>query len=162
MFSYYVACLDERLYPVNEISASGNDAKVLHKEQYFQEPNNVISQLVPPTINEDQGASSQNISISETYTIKTEVAEGHPGNREDKNIETNSEHMEDAAKFDCRVAQDSEEDDLYLSSCRIFLAGFEQKELRRLVNMIRRGGGTRQMLLSEKLSHIILGAPSEA
>ncbi|KAL0927052.1 hypothetical protein M5K25_001206 [Dendrobium thyrsiflorum] len=82
---------------------------------------------------------------------------------EDKTVETNSEHVEDKVKFDCRVAQDSEEDDdLYLSSCRIFLAGFEDKELRKLVNMIRRGGGTRHMLLSEKLSHIILGKPSES
>ncbi|XP_020679576.1 DNA topoisomerase 2-binding protein 1 isoform X1 [Dendrobium catenatum] len=160
------ACLDERLYPVLEISLSGNDAKVLHKEQYFQEPSNVTSQLLPPTNIEDlEAASSQNISISETSTIKSEVAvaEAYPGKMEDKNVETNSEHVEDKVKFDCRVAQDSEEDDdLYLSSCRIFLAGFEEKELRKLVNMIRRGGGTRHMLLSEKLSHIILGTPSES
>ncbi|XP_020573564.1 DNA topoisomerase 2-binding protein 1 isoform X2 [Phalaenopsis equestris] len=153
------ACLDERLYPVHEISASVNDARVLRKE-----PNNEIPQLVQLNNVEDlEATSSQNISISETDTIKNEVYKGFPGNMEDKHIETNSENMEDQAKFDCRVAQDSEEDDdLYLSSCRIFLAGFEEKELRKLVDMIRRGGGTRHMLLNEKLSHIILGTPSEA
>ncbi|KAK8948021.1 hypothetical protein KSP40_PGU007126 [Platanthera guangdongensis] len=81
---------------------------------------------------------------------------------EDNVTEKNSQQIEDTTKFDFRVAQDSEEDnDLYLSSCIICLVGFEEKVLRKLVSMIRRGGGTRLILLSEKLTHIILGSPSD-
>uniref|UniRef100_A0A0A9DVV1 BRCT domain-containing protein n=1 Tax=Arundo donax TaxID=35708 RepID=A0A0A9DVV1_ARUDO len=65
-------------------------------------------------------------------------------------------------QVDSHVAEDSEaENDLYLSNCRISLVGFEEKELLRLIMMIRNGGGSRHILLSEKLTHIILGAPTE-
>lgn len=65
--------------------------------------------------------------------------------------------------FDCPVANDSEseEDYLYLSECRISLVGFEASELRKLVNMIRNGGGSRFMSFNDKLTHIIIGKPSE-
>ncbi|XP_057974926.1 uncharacterized protein LOC131162454 isoform X2 [Malania oleifera] len=61
------------------------------------------------------------------------------------------------------VADDSqsEDSDLYLSDCRISLVGFEAAEMRKLVNMVRRGGGSRFMSLSEKLTHIVVGNPSE-
>ncbi|KAL6208329.1 hypothetical protein ACLB2K_019280 [Fragaria x ananassa] len=63
---------------------------------------------------------------------------------------------------DC-VADDSEseENDLYLSECRISLVGFEASEMRRLVNIIRRGGGTRYMSFNDRLTHIVVGTPSE-
>ncbi|XP_011091797.1 DNA topoisomerase 2-binding protein 1-A isoform X2 [Sesamum indicum] len=61
------------------------------------------------------------------------------------------------------IADDSqsEDDDLYLSECRILLVGFEASELRKLVDMVRRGGGSRYMSFSEKLTHVIVGKPSE-
>jgi len=64
---------------------------------------------------------------------------------------------------DSHVAEDSEpeNDDLYLSNCRISPVGFEEKELLRLVMMIRNGGGSRHILLSEKLTHIVIGKPSD-
>ncbi|PON91554.1 BRCT domain containing protein [Trema orientale] len=63
---------------------------------------------------------------------------------------------------DC-VANDSqsEDSDLYLSECRILLVGFEASEMRRLVNMVRRGGGSRYVLFNDKLTHIVVGTPSE-
>lgn len=63
---------------------------------------------------------------------------------------------------DC-VANDSqsEDGDLYLSECRILLVGFEASEMRRLVNMVRRGGGSRYVLFNDKLTHIVVGMPSE-
>lgn len=66
-------------------------------------------------------------------------------------------------QVDSHVAEGSkpENDDLYLSNCRISLVGFEEKELLRLVMMIRNGGGSRHILLSEKLTHIIIGTPSD-
>lgn len=65
--------------------------------------------------------------------------------------------------LDGAVANDSESDDndLYLSECRILLVGFEASEMRKLVNMVRKGGGSRYMSLNDKLTHIVIGAPSE-
>lgn len=64
---------------------------------------------------------------------------------------------------DGAVANDSESDDndLYLSECRILLVGFEASEMRKLVNMVRKGGGSRYMSLNDKLTHIVIGIPSE-
>lgn len=61
------------------------------------------------------------------------------------------------------VADDSqcEDDDLYLSECRILLVGFEASEMRKLVDMIRQGGGSRYMSIREKLTHVVVGNPSE-
>ncbi|CAA7013438.1 unnamed protein product [Microthlaspi erraticum] len=65
--------------------------------------------------------------------------------------------------FDGCTARDSEsEDDLYLSDCRIFLLGFEASELRRLVKLVRRGGGSRYMMLGDRMTHIVVGTPSES
>ncbi|KAG0501899.1 hypothetical protein HPP92_001971 [Vanilla planifolia] len=154
-------CLDERLFPVPEISSSAKDVTASHKEHAL-EPNSVTSPVAPPTVIEElEAASSEKIYISDINTVKNEVAEAHRVQLDDNN-EAHLIKMEDTAKFEGLVAEDSQEDnDLYLSSCRIFLAGFDQKELRKLVNMIRRGGGTRHTLLIEKLTHIILGSPSE-
>lgn len=65
--------------------------------------------------------------------------------------------------LDDAVARDSESDDndLYLSECRISLVGFEASEMRKLVNMVRKGGGSRYMSLNDKLTHIVIGTPSE-
>ncbi|EOA33580.1 hypothetical protein CARUB_v10019723mg [Capsella rubella] len=57
---------------------------------------------------------------------------------------------------------ESEDNDLYLSDCRIFLLGFEASEMRRLVKLVRRGGGSRYMLLNERMTHIVVGTPSES
>ena len=55
----------------------------------------------------------------------------------------------------------SEDDDLYLLNCKLHLVGFDASEMRRLVNMVRRGGGSRYMSLNEQLTHIVVGTPSE-
>lgn len=65
--------------------------------------------------------------------------------------------------IDACVAEDSqlEDNDLYLLNCKIHLIGFDASEMRRLVNMVRRGGGSRYMSLNEQLTHIVVGTPSE-
>ena len=65
--------------------------------------------------------------------------------------------------LDGAVANDSESDDndLYLSECRILLVGFEASDMRKLVNMVRKGGGSRYISFNDKLTHIVIGAPSE-
>ncbi|XP_073012822.1 uncharacterized protein [Typha latifolia] len=147
------ACLDEGFYSINENSVSCNDIKVPHKEQQNQEHSNASFLSVPPTYIEDLEATlSQNMptSFSDAPNASSECADAVPLQKKDE------------VKFDSRVAEDSEgEDDLYLSNCRIFIVGFGEKELSKLVTMIRKGGGSRHMLLSERLTHIIIGAPSE-
>ncbi|KAI3807521.1 hypothetical protein L1987_23451 [Smallanthus sonchifolius] len=66
--------------------------------------------------------------------------------------------------IDACVAEDSqsEENDLYLLNCKIHLVGFDASEMRRWVNMVRRGGGSRFMSLNEQLTHIVVGTPSES
>jgi len=61
------------------------------------------------------------------------------------------------------VADDSESDDngLYLSECRILLVGFEALEMRKLINIVRKGGGSRYMSFNDKLTHIVVGNPTE-
>nr|XP_043612844.1 DNA topoisomerase 2-binding protein 1 [Erigeron canadensis] len=61
------------------------------------------------------------------------------------------------------IAKDSQSDDndLYLLNCKIHLVGFDASEMRRLVNMVRRGAGSRYMSLNEQLTHIVVGTPSE-
>lgn len=63
------------------------------------------------------------------------------------------------------VAVDSETEDnenaLYLSECRLNFVGFEASALRKLVHMVRKGGGSRYASLDERLTHIVVGSPSE-
>lgn len=74
-----------------------------------------------------------------------------------------TDKQQNGSDFTRCVADDSqsEDDDLYLSECRILLLGFEASELRKLVNMVRRGGGSRYMSVREKLTHVVVGIPSE-
>lgn len=81
---------------------------------------------------------------------------------EEETVEPAVQHKEDD-KLDMLVADDSqtEDGDLYLSDCRILLVGFDASEMRKLVNMVRRGGGSRYISFNEKLTHIVIGKPSE-
>lgn len=74
-----------------------------------------------------------------------------------------NENPKDDVNLDKCVADDSqmEDSDLYLSDCRISLVGFESSEMRKLVSMVRRGGATRHMSLSDRLTHIVVGNPAE-
>ncbi|KAI9201150.1 hypothetical protein LWI28_018974 [Acer negundo] len=80
------------------------------------------------------------------------------GDSEDPTSQTRNELNADGC-----VANDSQsdDDDLYLSECRISLVGFEASEMRKLVNLVRRGGGSRYVSLNNKLTHIVVGTLSE-
>jgi len=128
--------------------------KSFPKEQCYQELSNVSSQPASrPAVEDLEATLSQNIafSFSDAQVINIE------------NTTAPSEQMDDEPSYDCHIAEDceTEDNDLYLSNCRILLVGCKEREQSKLVNMIRKGGGTRHMLLSEKLTHIILGEPSE-
>ena len=83
--------------------------------------------------------------------------------KEGDNLEHVAQPQCDLTNLDGCVADDSqsEDSDLYLSECRILLVGFEASEVRRLVNIIRKGGGSRFVSSNDKLTHIVVGTPSE-
>lgn len=74
-----------------------------------------------------------------------------------------ADEQKNGSDFARCVADDShsEDDNLYLSECRILLVGFEASEMRKLVHMVRQGGGSRYMSIREKLTHVVVGNPSE-
>jgi topoisomerase (DNA) II binding protein 1 len=52
-------------------------------------------------------------------------------------------------------------DYLYLSGCQFYLTGFEAVEMRRLVNLVLDGGGTRYIEFNNAVTHVIVGQPLE-
>ncbi|KAH9626462.1 hypothetical protein KSS87_006422 [Heliosperma pusillum] len=80
-------------------------------------------------------ALSQNISNISSLGASAFVKEDEAGApdvpQEDEGLEV-------------RVAEDSETEDLYLSDCKICLIGFNMSDMRKLVGMVRRGGGSRE------------------
>lgn len=99
----------------------------------------------------DLEATQSSLVSSVSNVVKEADAEAPP-------LQTSNELNLDGA-----VANDSESDDndLYLSECRILLVGFEASEMRKLVNMVRKGGGSRYMSFNDKLTHIVIGNPTE-
>ncbi|OVA14610.1 BRCT domain [Macleaya cordata] len=151
------ACLDEESYPVQGASVSSSGIlKDGLKGKHFHDKSSTNSQSVPaPTAADLETTMSQN--MSSTFSDSTIFT------KDDEGIEAPTLKPEDEEKLDSCVADDSQTEDngLYLSDCRILLVGFHATEMRKLVNMVRRGGGSRYMSFSEKLTHIVVGTPSE-
>ncbi|KAF6170501.1 hypothetical protein GIB67_031909 [Kingdonia uniflora] len=151
------ACVDEKSYPVQGSSLSSRKSvKIAPKEQLSEVKESTSSQSLPFSVIPDvETALSENISYppSNSTTIgKEDGSEALTGQTGDE------------SKFDGCVADDSqnEDNDLYLSECRILLVGFQAAaEMRKLVNMVRNGGGSRYMSFGQKLTHIVVGTPSE-
>ncbi|KAK9741001.1 hypothetical protein RND81_03G075200 [Saponaria officinalis] len=95
---------------------------------------------------------SQNISYISSYDVSTVFKKEEAGAPE---LPQNNKELEGC------VADDSETDDLYLSDCKIYFVGFDTSDTRKLLGMVRRGGGSRYMFCNERLTHIIVGAPSD-
>ncbi|KAK9096174.1 hypothetical protein Sjap_021671 [Stephania japonica] len=148
------SCLEERSFPVQG-SAVSLAAKVKsgQKGHHSQDRDSTISP-VPCTVMADS-ETTQSLNMSSTYSDSTSFNKG-------EGVERPASEPGDEKKLDCSVADDSQSDnDLYLSDCRIILVGFQAAEMRKLVGMVRRGGGSRYMSFSEKLTHIIVGVPTE-
>jgi len=150
------ACLDENSYLVCQTWSASSGLKTSLKEQHNPEISSASAsfQPVPATSIDDSVSTSQCVpaSFGDSSKISNTDIVGAPGVQEANEMQVDSHVAEDT---------EAENDDLYLSNCRISLVGFEENELLRLLRMIRNGGGSRHILLNEKLTHIILGAPSE-
>ncbi|KAM3683038.1 hypothetical protein ACB094_12G115800 [Castanea mollissima] len=164
------ACLNEDSYPVQGGSVSSNknvrnrltlqhslDKGIGNSQSVPSTSEDLNSQAAPSIgfVDSDLEATvSQNVSsaISDPPVF---VKEGY--------FEKPTMQPKNETSLDGFVANDSqsEDGDLYLSECRILLVGFEVSEMRKLVSMVRRGGGSRYMSFNDKLTHIVVGSPSE-
>ncbi|KAF8411734.1 hypothetical protein HHK36_004292 [Tetracentron sinense] len=166
------ACLDEESYPVHGRSyiSSSNTARGRSKAQHSQDKGNTSSQSVPFSVTADSNLQPIPFSVISDLDLEMTLSQnmsstfsGAPSLTKEEGSEAPSLQPVNETKFDGCVADDSqtEDNDLYLSDCRILLVGFQASEMRKLVNMVRIGGGSRYMSFSEKLTHIVVGTPSE-
>ncbi|KAH6769080.1 hypothetical protein C2S51_014416 [Perilla frutescens var. frutescens] len=159
------ACLTEESFPVQH-SSSVSTLKT--SEHHTQGKGTINSQYAPssmPTASESATTFSpqdlepdlENIVPNIHHTSSEVPLISKEGN------DAPTDKHKNGSDFARCIADDSqsEDDDLYLSECKILLVGFEACELRKLVNMVRRGGGSRYMSVREKLTHVIVGNPSK-
>lgn len=170
-----VACLNEESYPVPDSSESSykiarGSVKMQHSSQgkgignlqstsssVAAEPN-LRGVLCGGFVDPDTEATlSQNMCSAYSVTPVTEKEEDSEVPTVQPKVEKNLINLDEFVANDSQ----SEDSDLYLSECRILLVGFGASEMRRLVNMVRRGGGSRYIMFNDKLTHIVVGTPSE-
>lgn len=160
-------CLNEELYPVlGSISSSRGVRGLGNHDNQEKFPECPVSLSHSTAVAEDSYASYAQSRESDIEPCASQ-------NRLSTSMNPSS-HVKEPSKdpttepqeqnIDGCTARDSvtEDNDLYLSDCKIFLLGFEASEMRRLVKLVRRGGGSRYMMLSERMTHIVVGTPSES
>ncbi|CAH9113756.1 unnamed protein product [Cuscuta epithymum] len=161
------ARLNEESYPIQGTSAATVIAARM-KNQHSIESGIQSVQTLSST-----ATISNSQALSYGYTVDSDkgppfsqntpslLEEPFFSKRESNDLPT--EQQKTDTNFDECVVSDSKTDDndLYLSDCRLLILGFSESDMRKLVNMVRKGGGSRYMSFSEKLTHIIVGSPSE-
>ncbi|GMN45524.1 hypothetical protein TIFTF001_014708 [Ficus carica] len=167
------ACLNEESFPVHGISVSSSKGVRSSVKMQLSQGKDISNLQSAPSsmatetnsavpsagfVDPDTEATlSQN--TSSTFLATQDYV------KECENVETVLQPQRDInlTNLDGCVADDSqsEDNDLYLSESRILLVGFQASEMRRLVNMVRRGGGSRYVLFNDRLTHIVVGTPSE-
>ncbi|KAF4372947.1 hypothetical protein G4B88_018112 [Cannabis sativa] len=163
------ARLNEESYPVQGVSVSSNKGIRGVKVQLSHSKDISNLQSAPSSVATDSNSSvilsagfmdpDVEATLSQRMCSKFPVA---PVNVKQSDSEQPSLHSQiseiNTINLDDCVANDSQSDDseLYLSECRILLVGFEASEMRKLVNMIRRGGGSRYAMFDDKLTHVVL------
>ncbi|KAK3005313.1 hypothetical protein RJ639_016640, partial [Escallonia herrerae] len=164
------ACLNEESYPVQASTAStvsGGRASLMAKRN--QDKVVESSQHAPSSVATD--ANFQAVFCDRMTDADTEatLSQKMSSTFSDAPAFVKEESGGPAMRIDCDinldacVADDSQTEDnyLYLSECRIMLVGFDNSEMRKLVDMVCRGGGSRYMSFNDKLTHIVVGTPSE-
>ena len=170
---WLIACLNEESYPVHGGSVSSNKGVRGAKMQLSQGKDISNLQSASSSVATDNnspvvpstGFVDPDIEATLSQKMCSTFPVGPVDAKESDNVEPILQPQSEINLTnlnDC-TAQDSqsEDGDLYLSECRLLLVGFEASEMRRLVNMVRRGGGSRYVLFNDKLTHIVVGTPSE-
>ncbi|XP_049414611.1 uncharacterized protein LOC125877323 isoform X1 [Solanum stenotomum] len=180
------ACLNEESYPVQAGSNTLSTVRMTNQHSLEKGIRNLqgLSSLATASNAEPffcsrvadsdlEATLSQNMSATSSYVpVFTKEPENSPAEypKSDYSAPVSTKGEKSGATTeqenngcDGVVADDSETDDndLYLADCRILIVGFNASEMRKLVNLVRKGGGSRYMSFSEKLTHIIAGNPSE-
>ncbi|XP_060217466.1 uncharacterized protein LOC132644845 isoform X1 [Lycium barbarum] len=179
------ACLNEESYPVQAGSNTLSTVRMTNQHSLEKGMRNLqgLSSLATAS-NADpvlcsrvadsdlQATLSQNMSATSSYAPVFTKEENSPAEnpKSDYRVPVSTKDEDSGAPTeqemngcDDGVADDSQTDDndLYLADCRILIVGFNASEMRKLVNLVRKGGGSRYMSFGEKLTHIIAGNPSE-
>ncbi|EEF42097.1 topbp1, putative [Ricinus communis] len=159
------ACLNEESYPVQGGSAS-SIKKSSSMAQHIIGNSISVPSAAPAESNLPglPGAGVSDLDLEPTLSQNmSSMFSDPPVSVKEWDNEVPAVHPTNETNLDGCVANDSqsEDSDLYLSECRISLVGFEASELRKLVNMVRRGGGSRYLSFNDKLTHIVVGAPTE-
>ncbi|KAK7367966.1 hypothetical protein VNO80_09986 [Phaseolus coccineus] len=161
------ACLNEEFFPVQHGSVSSHKVTRDLTMQHSQEKD--IGKLQSAA---SSGATDSNVQVfcaefmeRDQEAMPSEYMSSVSQTRgfaKEADVEPPLQASGDL-NFDGVVADDSESDDndLYLSECRIFLVGFEALETQKLINIVRKGGGSRYMSFNDKLTHIVVGNPTE-
>ncbi|KAM3358278.1 DNA topoisomerase 2-binding protein 1 isoform X1 [Capsicum galapagoense] len=179
------ACLNEESYPVQAASNTPNTVRMTHQRSLEKGMKNLQGLCSSAVTSNGQSVFcsraadsdleatlSQNMSATSPYVSDTKEEEKSPAENPKSDysapVSTKDEDsgaLTEQEKNGCEggVADDSQTDDndLYLADCRILIVGFNASEMRKLVNLVRKGGGSRYMSFGEKLTHIIAGNPSE-
>ncbi|XP_031739410.1 DNA topoisomerase 2-binding protein 1-like [Cucumis sativus] len=162
-------CLNEDLYPVGSLSGTSNKLTRVCLTAHNSQEKVIVNSDVPSSFLADSkftavaGPWFSDVDVEVTLSQSTPMFSdaSHFINEVDVEVPVAMGRNEENT-VNC-LANDfqSEENDLYLSACRIKVVGFEASEMQKVVNMILRGGGSRYMLFNDKLTHIIVGDPSE-
>ncbi|XP_050213388.1 uncharacterized protein LOC126664850 isoform X2 [Mercurialis annua] len=165
------ACLNEESYPIQGSSAPAiKTMKGLSMAQHSQDKCMGNSLSMPSSVAADSsftgfpgvGVSDPDLEFTLSQNMSSMFSDPPVFVKEGDNEMLPVHPMNDTNLAGC-IANDSqsEDSDLYLSECRISLVGFEAVEMRKLVRLVRSGGGSRYMSLNDQLTHIIVGAPTE-
>ncbi|KAL7126194.1 hypothetical protein ABFS83_14G169100 [Erythranthe nasuta] len=161
------ACLNEESYPVqSNLASSVSSLKTVEKNINGK---GIRSSHFTSSYMASASDSETNFSAPDMeYDLEIPLPNVHPTCLEVPPLPTEgseppAEKPKNDSDFAHCIADDSqsENDNLYLSECRIMLVGFETSELRKVVDMVRQGGGSRYMSFSEKLTHVVVGNPSD-
>ncbi|CAI0393263.1 unnamed protein product [Linum tenue] len=165
------ACLNEESYPVQGGSASSSTSfrsfltsKCSQEKTTRQLPSEKSSAAIDSNsaVCQSTGFTDSDVEATLSQNMSSMFSNPFIYVKEAKNEVPVLQPTNETSFSNC-VADDSqsEDNDLYLADCRISLVGFESSESRKLVNMVRRGGGSRYVVLNDQLTHIIIGSPTE-
>ncbi|MCO5604802.1 hypothetical protein L7F22_058974 [Adiantum nelumboides] len=143
-------CLDEDLFPVN----AGKE-KAVTVSQVSGPPTYVSP--VENTKKETFISSAMSV-ISNTVSCDQAVESNNGLGRPESSF-----HNEEQSLPLNRSGNSGHNDDnMYLSNCRIYFSGFLVPDLRKYVTMVRDGGGTRFMEFNDRVTHVIFGDVRES
>ncbi|KAI3685615.1 hypothetical protein L6452_34866 [Arctium lappa] len=156
------ACLNEESYPVQRSPATSmNSQRTSLTVQRSQDKVTRNSQCGPLSMTHQEISCDGMADADLEATLSQNMASTFSDipvfiNNDNR---ASSIQPKSSMNIDGCFAEDSqsEDNDLYMLNCKIHLVGFDASEMRRLVNMVRRGGGSRYIEKKEVRSLSAMG-----